>query len=350
MANPWITTPSHIGPIPADNYICSISGLTANTMYEYRAYMMIDGIPYYGNILSISTLPVPYQEPRVTTGSAGAITLGSMRITGNTVDNKGIPATITEYGVLYTQNSAFGTENNLRYACTGVSKKAICNDDIVIGNKYFCDSSHDLTPLLQNTTTYYRAFAKNGSNVGYGVICTEQTLAPSETLVYLRGTELCMTDNCVCASAKIGVDPPLTGNQSFRLCYTNYACSVSDGSTRQMRVCTHLEQGLTTCASSTATSVINDNPNGHIESICEAYGYVDVNASTINNFTFFTEACSHAINIDAINTNCSVVRLGSIVNQSGASFVLADETSTYMKVYTASLNCQPSGGHIPQIV
>jgi len=351
MAIPWITTPLASGPIPANNYNCTIGGLSGNSIYEYRAYMVVDGMPYYGNVLTIYTLASTNQTPLVTTGNAGVIALESMRITGNTVDDKGIPSIIDEYGVLYTQNSSFGTENNLRFACTGVSKKSICND-IGIGVEYFSDTTHDLTPLLQNTTTYYRAFAKNGDGIGYGAICTEQTLASSQSLIYLSGVELNMVDTCVCACAKIGVEPPLTGGQSFRLCYSNYACSISDGDTRQMRACTHAEQGTTPVAPSTAISIIYDNPNGYTECISEASGYFDVNASNINNFTFFTEACSHAINSVANNTNCSVICLGNIVNQNGASFTLANEESTYMKVYTMSLDSpnQSSGGHIPTLV
>ena len=83
--------------------------------------------------------------------------------------------------------------------------------------------------------------------------------------------------------------------------------------------------------------------------ICDVNGYVDINCSNINNYTFFAEACTHPVNITANQTNCATIYLGSIVNETGASFALADEISSYMKVYTTSLSSGNAGGHIPQI-
>jgi hypothetical protein len=82
--------------------------------------------------------------------------------------------------------------------------------------------------------------------------------------------------------------------------------------------------------------------------IVDLGGYIDVTPSNINNYTFYTMACTHTANFILNYTNCAVVELGSIVNEVGGSYFLPDHTSSYMKVYTTSAS-QNAGGHIPHI-
>jgi hypothetical protein len=169
--NPWITTPLHAGAIPTNSYACTIGGLSANTIYEYRAYMVVSGTPYCGEICQITTLAPTLYPPTVCTGNGGAITTTGMTIIDNCMLFKGNQA-IAEYGVLYTQNAAYGTPANLQYQNLPLHvKSASISGDITEGDLY-SDAILNLSP---NTVAYYRAFAKNNSGCGYGVVCTQQT-------------------------------------------------------------------------------------------------------------------------------------------------------------------------------
>ena len=168
---PWITTPLESGPLSVNHYTYAIDSLSASTQYEYRAYMVVDGLPYYGNTCIISTLSLSAQVPTVNTGNDSLVTQNSMRIVGSSIVDKGIPSSIIEYGVIYSQSSS----TNLIYGGVGVNKKSIFGD-INIGEEFFIDGLHDLSPLINNTMTYYRAFGKNSTGIGYGEINSQQTL------------------------------------------------------------------------------------------------------------------------------------------------------------------------------
>ncbi len=161
----WELTPLKSGALLSDNYHMDITGLSASTTYAYRAYVIIDGIVYYGQTLTGMTGIVPTYPPSgVTTGSAEDLGSTNFNVSGSSIGWKGaLP--IQEYGILYTQNSYWGTNNNLVYENTANFSKAFISGDIT-GLTF----NNAITGLISGTQTYFRAFAKNASGIGYGDI------------------------------------------------------------------------------------------------------------------------------------------------------------------------------------
>jgi hypothetical protein len=168
--------PINVGAIPADNYNYTITGMSASTIYEYRAYMVVDGVPYYGNTRSTITLPIPTAPPALVTGVAYDINYNSMGICNNYLTDKG-NLCVCEYGVLYTQSNSYVTEANMIYENANICKQSICSD-IAISVNYFTGAGNLLTGLSPNTQTFYRAFAKNSAGTGYGTILSQLTPLP----------------------------------------------------------------------------------------------------------------------------------------------------------------------------
>lgn len=164
----WELTPLKSGALPSDNYHMDITGLSANTIYAYRAYVIIDGIVYYGQTLTGTTGIVPTYPPSgVTTGTAEDLGTTNFNVSGSSVGWKGA-LDIEEYGILYTQNSFWGTNNNLVYENTANFSKLSTLANIGEGVLF----NNAITGLVSGTLTYFRAFAKNASGVGYGDIET----------------------------------------------------------------------------------------------------------------------------------------------------------------------------------
>lgn len=173
---PWTLTSLSPGPLVGHTYECNITSLSASTIYEYRAYSVINGEPYYGNIRTGCTLAISTTVPTVNTGCATCVTDSSMRITGNTVTNKG-GLCIAEYGVLYTQNAAYGNTSCMVYEAVPakICKKCI-SADIAMGATFFTTAPiYSIIGLSDSDPTYYRAFARNACGSGYGTIKTQTT-------------------------------------------------------------------------------------------------------------------------------------------------------------------------------
>lgn len=169
----WTTTPPTAGPLGTNNYTQSITGLSASSKYRYRAYFIVAGFQYFGDILTGTTAAIAIVPPTMTTGLADTPTASSFNVNNNEVDDKG-GAPVVEYGVLYTQLGFYGTVSNLTYGNIGAHVSKVSNfEDIIINTPY----SESVSGLAENTTTYYRAFAKTAGGVGYGTIKTEQTVA-----------------------------------------------------------------------------------------------------------------------------------------------------------------------------
>ncbi len=165
---PWKTTSLSTGPLLGGTYNCTITTcISASTIYEYRAYSVIDGVPHYGNILTGCTLAIPTAVPTVCTGVMfSANTQGGCVCTNKMCDDNNAP--IAEYGILYTQQPSVSCDACLRYdkVPTWVCKQSTCAtipDDTTYAGL--------ITAMAANTTTYFRAFAKNSVGVGYGNVC-----------------------------------------------------------------------------------------------------------------------------------------------------------------------------------
>jgi len=179
----WATTVLLSTVITGNSYNYNIISLSANTTYQYRAYISISGISYTGNILQTTTQSVPTFIPTVITGQVYAITPTQISTSGNTITNKG-NLIIMEYGVLYSQNPSVSliVEN---YP-TLISKQFISGDTSI-------PYSDVLSGLAPNTETFYRAFAKNSVGIGYGSVKSAITtpltsITPTPTLFLWMGT------------------------------------------------------------------------------------------------------------------------------------------------------------------
>ncbi len=167
----WINTPLNNTPLTNNSYTVTISSLSASTIYEYRAYFIANGNPYYGNIRTGTTANIAYTPPTVVTGDVDLIGTTAMRIESNFVNANG-GAPILEYGLLYSQANIYPLtyENSVSHPLT-VKKISVLSDASPLPFQY----SNNITGLHSNTRTYFRAFAKNASVIGYGSTCNEMT-------------------------------------------------------------------------------------------------------------------------------------------------------------------------------
>jgi hypothetical protein len=184
----WITTTLTAGPLLSDSYIMAIPNLSASTKYEYRAYFIVNGTAYYGNILTGTTLPATLIPPTVSTGTAGTACPTEFPVNCNTVNTIG-DASIMEYGILYTQFSAWGTDSNLIYSNYPTYAKINSTCSVIGAGVPFGNLA---CGLASNTMTYFRAFAKNAIGIGYGSIQCKQTSVNTVSL------------HCICNTSGIG--------------------------------------------------------------------------------------------------------------------------------------------------
>jgi len=171
MAIPWSTTNLQPGPLSANTYNWTITSLSASTIYEYRAYFMLNGVAFYGNILTGTTLNPPPIPPTVNTGVAQEPTAYSIFICNSSASSIG-DSPIVEYGLLYAQIGSCQIDTNLIYSNypAFVKKSSTCSS--INAGVNFNNAGGGLSP---NTATFYRAFAKNASGIGYGHIQCQQT-------------------------------------------------------------------------------------------------------------------------------------------------------------------------------
>jgi len=187
----WQYSPSSpsAGPLlGSSGWTRTITGLQASTIYQFRAYMMVDNVAYYGNILEATTDAPPSVIPEVDTGLAGLTSTTTMLINNNEVIDNGTPATIVEYGILYAYTPSLAQPSTLVWSSplpTGIYKNSSTTGYPGEGSVW----SRTLTSLPSNTTVYYRAFARNtafASGVGYGTIKNKRTATPPVTTFVVR--------------------------------------------------------------------------------------------------------------------------------------------------------------------
>ena len=157
------TTDGANGTINASNS-SNITGLSAGTTYNVRAYAVTPLDTLYGAPLSFTTAAP--SKPSLTTVAATNVLSNKATSGGNNIDSGGIA--ITQKGVCWSTTS--GTES------------------ATVGNSFTSDGtgSASFTSIinsLQPSTTYYvKAYAKNSLGVGYG---NEITFTTGAAVPYL---------------------------------------------------------------------------------------------------------------------------------------------------------------------
>ncbi len=165
-----------------NNYTVNAGGLNVNTTYNYRAYVIMNGVTTYGENKTFRTSEQVL--PTVTTRSATSVSTVSATVNGTINSQGSFP--LSEIGIVW------GTANNPTTANNKQSKSAS-------GVSYPHDYSFNLTNLTQNTTYYFRAYAVVNGEVIYGTTLSFRTQSfraitvttlPTRTKVSNQGYEV----------------------------------------------------------------------------------------------------------------------------------------------------------------
>ena len=127
----------------------SLTGLTSNTTYYWRAYATNSKGTTYGANKSFTTEPI---TPTVTTGSASGTSTSGFTVSASGVTSNPDSQTINEYGVVYS-----------------TSQNPTIADSSQTGTGTSADFDNTLSGLSENTTYYVRAYIKwRGTDYAYG--------------------------------------------------------------------------------------------------------------------------------------------------------------------------------------
>ena len=176
-----------------------VTGLTPNTMYAYRAYIVAGGVPCYGQPNNLTTLALTPIFPTVI--NLGVNTIGQTVATINYNVTSGGTQPVTHRGVVYglAPNPITGGTHTDDGTGTGIHTSS-------------------LSGLLQNTTYYFNAYATSSVGTSYGVESTFTTPAPKNVnlcqLSYNNG------DNTLhsCRNSCIFSTPAMNVNECYCLC------------------------------------------------------------------------------------------------------------------------------------
>lgn len=155
VANPTtsgskFTQKGDVAAVPAP-FATTVTGLNANTVYYFRAYVTSNNVTTYGADQTFRTPAVI--QPGVTTGGARDITVNSARLDGTLISAGSFP--ITEYGICW------GTSANPTTSNSRVSE---------YGNVTSFPRSFTITAGGLNVSTiyYYRAYVISNGVTTYG--------------------------------------------------------------------------------------------------------------------------------------------------------------------------------------
>ncbi|MCG9880591.1 MAG: YCF48-related protein [Bacteroidia bacterium] len=141
------------------NFSQNVTGLSAATLYHFRAFAINSTDTAYGADRSFTTLATPpVMAPTVTTASASLVGTTNATLGGNVSDSG--TATVTERGIVYATTANPTTAN---------TKVAIGSG---VGN-----FSQNVSGLTASTTYHVRAYAINSVGTSYGGDSTFTTLA-----------------------------------------------------------------------------------------------------------------------------------------------------------------------------
>lgn len=143
------------------SFTFEITNLAVNTNYNYRAYVISNGVTTYANTLSFRTLAIT--QPTITTDAASNISINSAKLQG-TVTTKGT-FNISEYGICWSSTNTNPTIADAKSTKTG---------NITTFPSVF---TVDATNLSVNTTFNYRAYVISNGVTTYGNTLSFKTLA-----------------------------------------------------------------------------------------------------------------------------------------------------------------------------
>ena len=143
------------------SFTFEITNLAVNTNYNYRAYVISNGVTTYANTLSFRTLAIT--QPTITTDAASNISINSAKLQG-TVTTKGT-FNISEYGICWSSTNTNPTTEDAKSTKTG---------NITTFPSVF---TVDATNLSVNTTFNYRAYVISNGVTTYGNTLSFKTLA-----------------------------------------------------------------------------------------------------------------------------------------------------------------------------
>jgi hypothetical protein len=252
---PWQYTPLTSGSPGSNTFPYAITGLSASTVYEYQAYMVVDGNPYYGDMLTGTTANISFNSPTVKTGIATSILSTGFTVSNNCVcTNGGLP--IAEYGVLYSQATSS--------LCYSTSCKVPTYSGITTGTSY----NKTISGLAANTMTYFTAFAKNAVGIGCGCICCQQT-------------------NSIQYVAKLShIYPPPSGYDSCGcICLSPAMLPDTEWLDLDFTV------AHTVCGNGASTTTVYCKPNGS-PSYCPVYKYYFQTLCDISGFACGNDSCT----------------------------------------------------------
>ncbi|MGO0059031.1 S-layer homology domain-containing protein [Brevibacillus fluminis] len=171
----------------------SLTGLSANTTYHYRAYATNAQGTSYGSDETFTT-SATQSAPTVTTDASATNITNSGATVGGDVTSDG-NASITERGIVYS-TSANPTTNDSKVTATATTGTF----------------SVSLTGLSANTTYHYRAYAVNAQGTSYG---SDQTFTTSATQSAPTVTTDASATNITNSGAMVGGDVTSDGNASI---------------------------------------------------------------------------------------------------------------------------------------
>jgi len=135
------------------------TNLSVNTTFNYRTYVISNGVITYGNTLTFKTLAVTL--PSVKTDAVLLVFINSAKLQG-IVETKG-SYDISEYGICWSSRNSVPT--------TADSKSSKTNNLTVFPTIF----SEDANNLTANTTYYFRAFVVSNGVTTYGSVLTFKT-------------------------------------------------------------------------------------------------------------------------------------------------------------------------------